>query len=223
MGKLHVGIILDGNRRFAKRLMKEPWKGHEFGAEKVKRLFEWAIKLNINELTIYCFSLENLNRPKKEFDYLMNLFKKEFEELKKDKRVHENKIKINFIGKREVLDKELQEKMKSIEELTKNYSGYTINFALAYGGRQEIIQAIKKMVEKKQETNEKNLKENLWLKSEPDLIIRTGGEKRTSNFLPWQSIYSEWIFLDKLWPEFSEEDLVECIKEFESRKRRFGG
>ncbi len=222
MKNLHIGIILDGNRRFAKRLMKEPLKGHEYGAKKIEKLLDWCQELNIKELTLYCLSLENFNRPKKEFNYLIRIFKKEFNKLKKDKRVQDNKIKIKFIGKKDLFDKELQKVMQEIEYQTKDYENYIINFALAYGGRQEIIEAIKKMIQNKEQITEENLKKNLWLKNEPDLIIRTGGEKRTSNFLPWQAIYSEWIFLDKMWPEFTKDDLRKSIKEFSNRKRRFG-
>jgi len=220
--KLHIGIILDGNRRFAKRLMKEPWKGHEYGAEKVEILFDWCKELNIKELTLYAFSLENFNRPKREFDFLMNIFEKEFTRLKDDKRLEKNKIKIRFIGKRQLLNKEIQKLMNELEEKTKNNNNYIINFAIAYGGRQEILDAIKKLKESDEEINEENFQKNLWLSSQPDFIIRTGGEKRTSNFLPWQAVYSEWIFLDKMWPEFTKEDLIACIEDFQNRQRRFG-
>ena len=222
MKELHVGIILDGNRRFAKKIMKQPWKGHEYGLKKLDNLIEWSIEFGVKELTLYCFSLENFNRPKKEFNYLMKLFKKEAENLKKNPKIDKYKIKIRFIGKRELLSPELQELMKENEEITKNNKNCIINLAIAYGGRQEMVEAIKKLVKSKQKINEKNLQKNLWLQNEPDFIIRTGGEKRTSNFLPWQSTYSEWIFLDKLWPEFTKQDLKNSIKEFYNRKRRFG-
>jgi tritrans,polycis-undecaprenyl-diphosphate synthase [geranylgeranyl-diphosphate specific] len=223
MENLHIGIIIDGNRRFAEKLMKNPWEGHEYGAQKVEKLLlEWIKELGIKETTIYCLSIENFNRVKKEFDCLIDLFKKEFTKLKENKKIHEDEVKIRFIGKRELLDEELQKLMKEIEEKTKDYNNYIINFALAYGGRQEIIEAIKKIIRDKREINEENFKESLWLKDEPDLIIRTGGEKRTSNFLPWQSVYSEWIFLDKMWPELTKEDLKKAIEEFYNRQRRFG-
>jgi tritrans,polycis-undecaprenyl-diphosphate synthase [geranylgeranyl-diphosphate specific] len=218
----HIAIIIDGNRRFAKKLMFEPWKGHDYGAKKVEMIFDWCKELEIKEMTLYAFSLENFSRPKEEFDYLINLFKKEFGKLKNDRRVHENKIQIRFIGKTELFDKELQGVMQDVEKATKNYSSYKINIALAYGGRQEILEAVKKIVKNNEEVSEENLKKNLWLSSEPDMIIRTGGEKRTSNFLPFQSVYSEWFFLDKTWPEFEKNDLTACINEFEKRERRFG-
>jgi len=225
----HIGIILDGNRRFARRLMLKPWKGHEWGAKKLEKLFGWCKELGIKELTLYCFSLENFNRPKQEFDYLMDIFRKEFERCKNDKRIHENKIRINVIGRTWLLPKDVQEKIREIMEMTKNYNDYVVNFALGYSGRAEVIDAVKKIAEqvKKGEfninkINEQTFKDYLYLPSEPDLIIRTGGEKRTSNFLIWQSSYSEWLFLDKMWPEFEREDLINAIKDFNKRERRFG-
>lgn len=222
MNKLHIGIVLDGNRRFAKRLMKQPWKGHEYGAKKLKKLFSWCKDYNIKEMTLYCLSLENFNRPKREFNYLMKLFEEELRNTKTDSNIHKNKIRIKFMGKTNLLNKELQKLIKQIEEQTKNYKNYTINFAIAYGGREEIVDAVKKIVKEKAAVNEKNIEKNLWIKNNPDLIIRTGGEKRTSNFLPWQSTYSEWIFLDKMWPEFSKNDLKKCMKEYYNRERRYG-
>jgi len=221
----HLGIILDGNRRFAKRLMLQPWKGHEYGAEKIQKLLKWCDKLKIKELTLYCLSVENIKkRPKTELDYLFRLFRKEFREIKRE-QIEKNKIKIRFIGNLNLLPKDLADQCRKLEKQTESNSNYTINFALAYGGREEIINAVKKILSNKLSSNQINkkiLEKNLWLSSEPDLVIRTGGEKRTSNFLPWQTTYSEWIFLDKMWPEFEEQDLINSIKEFEKRKRRFG-
>ena len=222
MENLHIGIILDGNRRFAKKIMQQPWKGHEEGAKRVEELLDWCKELGIKQLTLYCFSLENFNRTKEEVDFLMKLFKKEFERLEKDKRIIENRVRIRFIGQKELLNKDLRELMNRIEKKTKDYNNYFLNFAVAYGGKQEILSAIKKLIECKKEVNEENFRECLWLSDSPDLIIRTGGEKRTSNFFPWQSVYSEWIFLDKMWPEMTKEDLREAIVEFNSRQRRFG-
>ncbi len=219
---MHIAIILDGNRRFAKKILKEPWKGHEHGAEKVEKLLDWCDELNINQITIYALSIENLKRSEKEVEYLMNLFEKELIKLRDDERLDKRKIKIIFIGKKELLRKEFQELMSDIENKTRNNNRFFINFAIAYGGRQEIIEAIKKIKRENKEINEENFKDCLWLKEEPDLIIRTGGEKRTSNFLPWQSTYSEWIFLDKLWPEFEKQDLIDAVEELNKRQRRFG-
>jgi len=218
----HVGIILDGNRRFAKSLGWNPWKGHEKGSENVEKLLEWIQKTDIKELTLYCFSIDNFNRDAREVEFLMKIFKKYLRKLKKEKQIHEKKVRIRIIGKKELFDSELQKLMSELEEMTKDYEGYKLNFALGYGGRQEIVEAVKKLVDSGEEINEDNLQKNLWLSEEPELIIRTSGEKRLSNFLTWQSIYSEWIFLDKTWPEFTESDLNDCIEEFYNRQRRFG-
>jgi len=226
----HIAIILDGNRRFAKRLMLKPWKGHEWGAKKVEKIFDWCKEFNIKELTLYCLSLENFNRPKEEFDYLMDLFRKEYSNLlKKDSKIHKNQIRINFIGRLNLLPEDIQKIIKQIQEKTKNYSNFRVNFAMAYGGKQEVVdatikiaQAIKSNTLDIDKINEETFTNNLLLKNSPELIIRTGGEKRTSNFLIWQGAYSEWIFLEKLWPEFEKEDFIACIQEYNSRERRFG-
>jgi len=221
----HVALILDGNRRFAKRLMLEPWKGHELGAEKVEELLDFAKDLGIKEITLYCLSVENINsRPKNELDYLFKLFKKEFKEMNRNK-IEKNNIRIKFIGNLSLLPKDLEEECKKLEKETEKNKKFLVNFAIAYGGKQELVDAVKRILKNKispEQMNEKIFQENLYIESEPDMIIRTGGQKRTSNFLPWQSSYSEWFFLDKFWPEFSKEDLLECIEEFKARKRNFG-
>ncbi len=225
----HIGIIVDGNRRFSRRLMMKPWMGHEWGAKKVEQLLLWSKEVGIQELTLYCFSVQNFDRPKDEFDFLMKVFNDEFAKLLEEKGVHENQLRICFIGRLYMFPKELQEKMQKIMDMTKNYSRYSVNFAMAYGGREEVIDATVKIAKQIKEgkldidqINEETFSKNLYMADEPDLIIRTGGEKRTSNFLIWQSHYSEWIFLEKMWPEFEKEDLVACIEEFNQRERRFG-
>ncbi len=224
----HLGIILDGNRRFAKRLMLNPEKGHEWGYKKVKELIEWSKEFKIKEVTLYTFSLENFNRPKLEFEYLMRLFKKAFEELEKEQDQIKDTI-IKFIGRIELFPKEVQNAMLSLVHKTKDNTGFKINFAMAYNGRAEIVDAVKKIAMKIKENNlkpeeitEKIIAENLYLNSEPDVIIRTS-ESRLSGFLLWQASYSEIIFLpDILWPEFSKENFKECLEEFSNRERRFG-
>src|SRR3989338_1036432 len=225
----HIGIILDGNRRFSKRLMMKPWMGHEWGAKKVESLFDWCKEFKIKELTLYCLSIENFNRPKEKFEYLMKLFRKEFKAYENDERISKNKIRFNFIGRLQMFPKDIQNLMHSIMEKTKHFKDYQVNFAMAYGGRAEVIDAVIKIAKQIKagtldinKINEETFEENLYIKDEPDLIIRTGGEKRTSNFLPWQSTYSEFIFLDCLWPELSKEDFVQCIQDYSSRERRFG-
>ena len=225
----HIGIILDGNRRFAKKLMANPWKGHEWGAKKVAKLFEWCKDVDVKELTLYAFSMQNFNRPKKEFEYLMKIFAEFFEDTKSNKLIHENKVCIKFIGRINLFPQDVYEKMQELMEMTKDYDSYFVNFAMAYGGREEIVDAIKK-IGRKLESGELSVDDiddvlvgnNLYINHEPDLIIRTGGDHRTSNFLVWQSHYSEWFFLEKTWPEFEKEDLIACINEFQQRERRFG-
>jgi len=225
----HVAIILDGNRRFAKRLALDPKKGHEFGYEKIKESLDWCKDLGVNELTFYMFSMQNFNRPKDEFDYLMNLIRKGFDKFCDDKRVYEYKIRVNIIGRYNLLPKDVVEAVTKVMDDTKHNDKFTLNFALAYGGREELTDTMKKIAKKvadgqlkPEEISEKIVQENLYMTSEPDLIIRTGGDKRTSNFLMWQASYSEWFFIDKMWPEFTKEDLIQILKEFEQRERRFG-
>ncbi len=226
----HIAIILDGNRRFSKRLMLKPWKGHEWGAKKVEELLDWIHDFKIKELTLYAFSIDNFNRPKKEFDYLMNIFKNQYIKTIKDPRIKKYGMRINFIGRLYMFPKDVQESMYNLMESTKNNKMFILNIAMAYGGREEVIDAIKSISEKIKtgkfdinDINEKSFSKELYLDADPELIIRTGGEKRTSNFLIWQSNYSEWIFLEKMWPEFEKKDFIECLNEYSKRKRRFGG
>jgi len=225
----HVAIILDGNRRFAKRLALDPKKGHEFGYEKIKEFLDWCKDLGIKELTFYSFSMQNFNRPKDEFDYLINLIRNGFDKFRDDPRVHEHKIKVNVIGRYNLFPKDVVDAINKVVNDTKDYNNFTLNFALAYGGREEFTDTVKKIAQKvadgelrPEDIDEKVVQENLYMTSEPDLIIRTGGDKRTSNFLMWQASYSEWFFVDKMWPEFTKEDLMEILKEYEQRDRRFG-
>jgi tritrans,polycis-undecaprenyl-diphosphate synthase [geranylgeranyl-diphosphate specific] len=225
----HIAVILDGNRRLAKRLGLDPWKGHELGEKKVEKLLEWCYQLNIKELTLYAFSIQNFHRPKAEFDFLMKVFASAYENILNDKRVINQGLRINFLGRIELFPENIQKLISDIEEKTKNNDKYVLNVAMAYGGREEITDALKKIINDVKSGNlkEENIDDNtlsnyLYTKSEPDLIIRTGGEKRTSNFLPYQSIYSEWFFLEKHWPEFELEDLIECVKEYSKRERRRG-
>ncbi len=216
----HIAIVLDGNRRFAKKLMLQPWKGHELGYKKIEKLFEWCKELKIKQLTLYAFSVKNFNRPKNEFNYLMKLFEDAFVKAKDDERLKD--IKVNFIGRIYMFPAVVQKAMKDLMEKTKDNNGYVINFAMAYGGREEIIDSVKRLIEKGIEVNEENLGDCMYMNEDVDLIIRTSGEHRTSDFLPWQANYAEWIFLDKMWPEFEKQDLIDCVEQFNKRERRFG-
>ena len=202
-------------------------KGHNYGYETVKKLIEWCLEFKIKELTLYVFSTENFQRPKKEVNYLMELFKKALNELENHKKF--NKIKIKIIGEKSLFPKEVQKSMDSITKNSKSHKTLKLNLAMGYSGRLEIIEAAKKigkkLIENKMkisQINEKSFKKELYLKSEPNLIIRTS-ESRLSGFLTFQSVYSEIIFmLDKLWPEFTKEDFIWCLNEYTKRIRRYG-
>ncbi len=228
----HLGIILDGNRRFAKKLAKNPWEGHAYGADIFRKFLDWCKELKIKELTIYTLSAQNLLRPKIEVDVLMKLITNRFSYFLTDKgfaELEQDQVKINFIGRTILLPQNIQELISKLQEKTKSFNNYIINFAIAYAGREEIVDAVKKVADDlssgkltKEQINTESFANYLYLNSEPDLIIRPSGAIRTSNFLPWQSVYSEWVFIDKLWPDFTKEDLLACLQEFSSRERRFG-
>ncbi len=225
----HIGIILDGNRRYAKKLGLDALKGHDEGAKKVHEVFDWCKELDIRELTLYAFSLKNFDRESKQVKYLMTIFEREFTNMKTDKRIHDDKIRLNMIGRIDELPEGVSSVMNELMQITKNYDNYIINFALAYDGRAEIVDAgIKIARQVKQGTlniediAEETFNQNMYLRSEPDLIIRTSGEQRISGFLLWQGSYAELYFSDRLWPEFQKQDLEMAIKEYCKRKRRFG-
>jgi len=230
----HLAIIPDGNRRFAKRLMEKPWKGHEWGFLKLEKMFDWCKEIGIKIVTFYTLSLENLkSRPKEEVDFLFYLAENELNSIltEKDNFVNKNKIKMSFFGNLDLLPKDLQELIKKVEDKTKTYSDYFVNLAVAYGGRQEIIDACKKigiLVQtnklRPEQIDEMVFKQNLQTNGfpYPDLVLRTGGEKRLSNFLPFQTTYSELMFLDTFWPELSKKEFLKAIEEYNQRQRRFG-
>ena len=218
----HLGIILDGNRRWAKEKGLNAFDGHKKGLEKVKKVIKWCQEEKIKVLTLFVFSTENWNRSKKEVGYLMELAKKalEFDLIK----VSKGGIKVRVIGERETLPDFLKKAAKKVEKKTKENKKMILNFALSYGGRGEIVAAVKKIVKDKtplNKINEKLISKNLWA-SDLDMIIRTGKEQRLSNFLIWQAAYSELYFLDKYWPDFSRKDLNIALKNYDQRQRRFG-
>jgi tritrans,polycis-undecaprenyl-diphosphate synthase [geranylgeranyl-diphosphate specific] len=230
----HIGIILDGNTRFAKELLKKPWQGHKMGLEKAREVLKWSCEAGIKYMTAYTLSFENLStRPKAELRYILKYLGMEADNILSDKNhtVHKFNVKVRFIGRLNLLPDNLQEKLKRVEELTKNNNDYFLNIALAYGGQQEIVDAAKEILEKglkgiirPSDLNEQIIKEHLYTNGQPlpDLIVRTGGEKRLSNFLSFQSAYSELIFTNKKWPELTRRDFNSFLREFASRKRRFG-
>ena len=225
----HIGIILDGNRRFAKRLMLEPWKGHELGFEKLKQLYKWCAEIGVEELTLYCFSVQNFDRPKLEFNYLMDIFAKACDDALTNPDIKQYGIRIKVIGRPEMFPAQLQEKLRQVVAATAVNDRFTINLALAYGGREEIADATRRLAQdvavgklKVTDIGDDTLRGYLYLQSDPELVIRTGGEHRLSNFLTYQSTYTELIFLDKTWPEFEKQDLLNAIAEYQQRERRFG-
>ena len=225
----HIAIILDGNRRYARKKGLSPWEGHRFGAEKVKDILQWAYDLGIRELTLYSFSMDNFNRPEKEKKELFGLFKKNIGKLKGNRKLKEHRIKVRFIGRLHMFPKDIQKEMSEVMEETKNYDKFKLNFAMAYSSKAEITDALKKIISKlknkeisEEDITENLVNENLYLSSSPDILIRPGGEKRISDFLLFQMAYSELFFLDKLWPEFTKGDLAKIIREFKRRERRFG-
>lgn len=230
----HVGVIIDGNRRFAKQLMKKPWEGHFYGLEKSREFLEWACQNDIKHLTAYTLSLENMkSRPKRELAFILKCLKDEMNAVLKEKThpSHRYGIRIRFIGRRNVLPDDVQRLMSAVEKATSGYSKHVLNLAVAYGGQQEIVDAIKEIAAKcmkgilsPAQLDEALVKEHLYTNGSPypDMIIRSGGEKRLSNFLPFQSAYSELVFTDKKWPELTKEDFKGFLREFEQRQRRFG-
>ena len=226
--KLHVAMIMDGNRRYAVKKGFLKVKGHEFGAESFDKIVSSMKELgSVNEFSFYTFSVQNFNRSEKEVAYIMNLFRKFFK--KEINRLDEEGIMIKFLGRLDLFPEDIKKMCLEAEEKTKNFKNYRINFCFGYGGREEITDAVKKIALKVDigeikpaDVNEELISSYLYSNHEPDIIIRTGGDFRTSNFMPWQSTYSEWFFVDKLWPEFTIDDLKKCISDFKNRNRRFG-
>lgn len=218
----HLGIILDGNRRWAKEKNLPSFEGHRRGLEKVRQLIRWCQNRGVKILTIFVFSTENWKRKKNEVTFLMKLAQRAFTDNLKE--MQKEGIRLKSIGQKEKLSKSMRESIVRAEALTKNNKGMVLNFALSYGGRAEIVEAFKKIMKKKispEKITEDVISQNLWT-SDLDLIIRTGKEQRISNFLIWQAAYSELYFCPKYWPDFTEQDLDGAFSEYASRQRRFG-
>ena len=226
----HVAIIMDGNSRWAQKKDLSEEKGHKAGVKKARLAVEFFLENGIKELTLFAFSTENWGRQKKEVKALMKLFLEAINEQTPD--LIKNKVKLNFIGEISRFDKVLIKQIKKSQENTSKYdSKMNLNIAISYGGRWDLEQALKKIIDDilKETIKIKNLNEDLisnYLSTsqikDPDMIIRSGGEKRISNFFLWQAAYSEIYFSDKLWPDFNEKDFKEALNEFSSRKRKFG-
>lgn len=226
----HIAIIMDGNRRWAKQRGLEASLGHKEGAENLKRIAKFANSIGIKYMTVYAFSTENWKRTEKEVSAIMKLLKFYLKDFLTS--ANNDNIKINVIGTDFKLNNEIKEEILKVEEKTLKDTGMTLNIAFNYGGRDEIVNATKKIAEKVKENEmsieeitEKTIADNIYTagQPDPDLVIRTSGEQRISNFLLWQIAYSEFVFSNKYWPEFSNEDLLETIKEYQHRTRKFGG
>ncbi|WP_157928498.1 polyprenyl diphosphate synthase [Candidatus Nitrosotalea okcheonensis] len=229
----HVAIILDGNRRWAKRNLIMKIDGHFRGADAVEKLLDWCEELNIKIITLYVLSAENLNRKDDELDYLYDLINKRLYKLYNDPRIHKNRMKVKAIGSMELLPDFLRDILNKLEETTKDYDDHYLNIAIAYGGQNELVDAIKKIGSRikdgsldinqiDKEVIESSLYTSHLPQSSPDMILRTSGEKRLSGFLLWQSAYSELVFMDVYWPEFRKIDLMRAIRTFQKRGRRLG-
>jgi undecaprenyl diphosphate synthase len=220
----HIAIIMDGNGRWGLKKYNDRNKGHYYGLQNINNVIQNCIKLNIKYLTLYTFSTENWNRPKKEIDYLFYLFKLFYK--KKIYKINKNNIRIKFIGDLKNIPKDLKKIIKNIQEKTKKNNAITVIFAFNYGAKSELINAFKNIIKnKKKKINEELVSNNLYTKNvpNPDILIRTGGEKRLSNFLLWQLSYAELFFINKYWPDFSFLDLKKIINAFSVIKRKFGG
>lgn len=221
----HIAIIMDGNRRWAKEKNLPTAMGHKKGVDALRNTLRACDELRIKYLTVYAFSTENWNRKQEEVDFLMNLvaitLTNELDEM------HEENIQIHFIGDLTRLNSNLQKILANAVEKTKNNTGVVLQIALNYGSRDELVHAVKNIIEKNvlpENINEQLISDNLYTAGipDPDILIRTGGEQRISNYLLWQIAYSEIIVRKEFWPEFGRELLIECIEEFGNRHRRYG-
>ena len=225
----HIAIIMDGNRRWAKSKNIPVSFGHKEGAKTLEKIVRYANKIGIKYITVYAFSTENWKRTTEEVTALMNLFQSYLDDY--SKRADSENIKVKIIGNRQGLSEKMQKSIEKCMERTKDNTGITFNIALNYGGRDEITNAVKQIAEKIQnkeinieDITEQMISDNLYTakQPDPDLLIRTSGELRLSNFLPWQLAYTEFLFVDKNWPDFNEKDLDDAIEVYKSRNRKFG-
>jgi tritrans,polycis-undecaprenyl-diphosphate synthase [geranylgeranyl-diphosphate specific] len=229
----HVGIILDGNRRWAWERALKPKDGHSVGARVGEEVLDWCLEYGIKTLTLYTFSTENFDRPGEEVNAVLKIVEEEAQKLRKDKRLHSQRVRVKTLGRIDLLPESLKNVLMELENETKDYDGHFLNVAIAYTGRAEIVDATKKIVEDVSQGNItlKQVDEDTFDKylytahlpnPNPDLVIRTSGEERLSGFLLWQSAYSELVFVDVYWPEFRRIDFLRAIRLYQRRNRRFG-
>lgn len=226
----HVGFILDGNRRHARTLGRLPWEGHDLGSDTVEAIVDWGCEIGVRTMTLYAFSTENFSRPAEEVDALMAIFSHRLAALADDDRIHDRGVRVRVFGRTAMLPPDVLESVRLIEDVTSSYDAYQLNFCIAYGGRQEIIDAVRQIIAKveagdleREAVDEEVLGRHLYTRgNDPDLIIRTGGEARLSNFLLYQSAYSELFFTDVFLPSFRKVDFLRIIRVYQRRRRRFG-
>ena len=224
----HVAVILDGNRRWAAAHNMKPWEGHKYGAQTLDKFLDWCIELNVEQVSAYVLSSENLNRPRREVIELLKLLKHELNRFETERaaKIDKYEIKVRFCGDFSRLPNSLVKIMGRIMNRTEKYNKKFLNILIAYGGRYELTSVIKNLVaeavRKRLKITEKTIEENLLISGDVDLVIRTGGMSRLSNFMPWQTTYSEFYVTKVLWPDFTKNDLIKAIKWFNDMKRNFG-
>lgn len=229
----HIGVILDGNRRWAQERDYPEWMGHAFGAERVENLLDWCLEYHIQSLTLYVLSTENLSRDPEELRRIFEIIEKKLDKLINGKYVHKHRVHVKAMGNIDILPEGVKSRLLTLEKESEQYTDLYLNFAIAYGGRMEILQAVKRIATEVSkgvldpiDIDEKKFSSYLFTSflpdPDPDLIIRTSGEVRLSGFLLWQSAYSELVFLDVYWPGFRKLDFLRAIRTYQSRQRRFG-
>jgi len=231
----HIGIIMDGNRRFARAVGLDVKAGHDHGAGKAHEVLDWCLELGIGHVTLWGFSTDNRGRAPDEVTHLHALFAEQARSLLNDERLHANRVRVRIIGDIGDFPDEAKEALRAMEEATKDYDGMSLNVALGYGGREEIVEAVRRLLSDRGSNGEsvKQVAESLQVDEitgylytagipDPDFVIRTSGEVRLSGFLLWQTAYSEFYFCDANWPEFRKVDFLRAVRAFQARERRFG-
>jgi short-chain Z-isoprenyl diphosphate synthase len=231
----HIGIIMDGNRRFARTVGLDVKTGHDYGASKAREVLDWCLELGIGHVTLWGFSSENRGRAPDEVSHLHSLFASEARDLVRDPRVHQHRVRVRIIGDVEDFPEDAREALREVESATEQYDALCLNIALGYGGREEIISAVRKLIREKQQAGQglddlsnsldaEEIGRHLYTAGtpDPDFVIRTSGEVRLSGFLLWQTAYSEFYFCDAFWPEFRKIDFLRAMRSFQARERRFG-
>ncbi|QOJ79567.1 di-trans,poly-cis-decaprenylcistransferase [Infirmifilum lucidum] len=230
----HVAFILDGNRRWATYRGLPPWLGHRYGAERAEEVLKWCYDLGVKTVTLYVLSTENLQRrSRSEVEEILSLLEEKIKQLKSSRELEKRRVRVKFIGDLSLLPETIVSKIKELENYTSRFSDRFLNIAVAYGGRREIVEAVRQLIKdvKTGKLSEEDVDEEVFQRylytgdqpyPDPDLVIRTSGEERISNFLLWQIAYSELVFLDVYWPDFRKIDLLRAIRVYQSRHRRFG-